>query len=153
MELLHKEERVLEEIRTILGHILHVLRRIEHQILPSTPTAISFKEITMLPTVGGNTLIFTGTLSPLGAQYPAGTTFTVTSNDPAVSPTVDPTGLIVTIPLPTGWVENPTTPLAIAYSTSTFVPNPSTSPSQITSTITPSVPTVTPTGIAFGQTQ
>jgi len=143
-----REEELLEEI-------LHTEKRIEEELAPKTPTAIRFKEIIMgLATVGGNTLVFTGTLSPVGAAFPAGTSFNVTSNDPAVLPTVDPTGLIVTVPLPTGWVESATTPLEIAYSTGTFTPEPSTSPAVLTATITPSAPppTPTPTGILFMQT-
>lgn len=101
----------------------------------------------MLPTVGGNTLVFTGTLSPAGSVYPSDTTFTVTSNDPAVLPTVDATGLIVTVPLPTGWVESTTTPLAIDYAAASV----STSLS-ITATITPTAAVVLPTGITFVQT-
>jgi len=97
----------------------------------------------MLPTTGGNTLVYTGTLSPVGALFTT-ETFTVTSNDPAVLPTVDPTGLIVTVPLPAGWVENAATPLAITYTT--------TAPASLSATITPSAPVVVPTGIAFVQT-
>jgi hypothetical protein len=140
------------EILTLLQHILHELRIIRRELSPLTPTTIAFQETSMLPTIGGNTLVFTGTLAPSGAAYPVGTTFTVTANDPAVSPAVDPTGLIVTIPLPSGWVESATTPLEISYSTSTFTPEPSTSPSTITATITPSVAAVTPTSITFAQT-
>lgn len=146
----HEILHVLERIERTQIEILHELRRAH-----PTPAAITFKEISMLPTVGGNTLVYTGTLSPSGSAFPTGTTFTVTSNDPAVTPTVDPTGLIVTIPLPTGWVENPTTPLAIDYATSTFVPSPAGSPSSLTAVITPSAPPVTvatPTSIAFTQT-
>ena len=102
----------------------------------------------MLPTTGGNTLIFTGTLAPAGAVYPAGTTYAATSNDPAVSPSVDPTGLIVTVPLPTGWVESTTTPLAIGYTATGPVAGQS-----LAATITPSAPaSAFPTGIAFAQT-
>ena len=64
----------------------------------------------MLPTIGGNTLIYSGTLFPAGSVLAPDFVATVTSNDPAVSPTVDVTGLIVTVPLPTDWVENTTTP-------------------------------------------
>jgi hypothetical protein len=125
----------------------------------ATPTRIRFTEITMLDTVGGNTLVYTGAL-PAGEEFPAGTTFIVTSNDPAVVPTVDATGLIVEIPLPTGWVESTTTPLVIDWASDTFVPNPSTSPSSLTASITPSAPppppppppALTPTSIVFTQT-
>ena len=132
-------ERRLEQIEETLERILHVLRHPQHP----HPTSIVFKENHMLPTIGGNTLVYSGTLSPVGALFTT-ETFTVTSNDPAVLPTVDATGLIVTIPLPVGWVENAATPLAITYTT--------TSPASLTATITPSAPAVTPTGISFVQT-
>jgi hypothetical protein len=131
--------RRLERIEETLERILHVLRHLQHP----HPTSIVFKEITMLPTIGGNTLVYTGTLSPVGSLFTT-ETFTVTSNDPAVLPTVDATGLIVTVPLPAGWVENAATPLAITYTT--------TAPASLTATITPSAPAVTPTGISFVQT-
>ena len=100
----------------------------------------------MNPTQGGYTLVFTGTLTPAGAVYPADTTFTVTSNDPSVSPTVDSTGLVVTGALPTGWVESTTTPLAYAY-------NATSSEGSLSAVITPSAPPASfPTGIMFAQT-
>lgn len=150
------------QIRKELGLLIHLERRelavleeIERN-LPCTPTSITFQEILMNPTAAGQTQVFTGTLSPNGSVFPAGTTFTITSNDPAVSPTVDSTGLIVSVTYPEGWVESTETPLAFTWQTSTFVPVPSSSPSQITETITPSAapsPTVTPTSVNFAQTQ
>jgi hypothetical protein len=131
------EDRSLRRIERDVEKILSLL-----EFKPFV-TSISFKEITMLPTTGGNTLVYTGTLSPVGALFTT-ETFTVTSNDPAVLPTVDPTGLIVTVPLPAGWVENAATPLAITYTT--------TAPASLSATITPSAPVVVPTGIAFVQT-
>ena len=109
----------------------------------------------MLSAVGGNTLVFTGTIAPSGAAFPAGTTFGVVSSDPTVSPTVDATGLIVTIPLPAGFVDNPASPLTVTYTAAGIAPIPSTSPTSLTATITPTVPippTPTPTGITFEQT-
>lgn len=104
----------------------------------------------MLPTVGGNTQIFTGTFVPAGSVAPSDAAFTVTSNDPAVIPTVDSTGLVVTVPLPTGWVESTTTPLAIAYAAAS-ASNPT---MAVSATITPSAPPAAlPTGITFVQTQ
>ena len=41
----------------------------------------------MLDPIAGNTLQYTGTLTPAGSQFPAGTTFSVTSNYPSESPT------------------------------------------------------------------
>jgi len=140
----------------LLGEILRILERIEEKISPrpSTPRAITFKENTMpvLPPVAGNTLVYTGTLAPAGSVFPSGTTFTVVSSDPTVTPTVDSTGLIVTIPLPSTFVDNPATPFNVVYTASGITPVPSTSPTSITATITPSVPTATPTGITFVQT-
>lgn len=150
VDLLIDLENDRTEIR-LLKQIARSLRRIEKELLPPpppTPAGITFQEISMLPTEGGNTLVFTGTLVPAGSQFPADTTFQASSNDPAVTPSVDSTGLVVTVPLPSGWVENPTTPLAIAYSASS-ASNPS---MAVAATITPSAPPVLPTGIQFVQT-
>ena len=103
----------------------------------------------MLSTTGGNTLIYTGTLSPVGSVLAPDFVATATSNDPAVLPTVDATGLIVTVPLPSGWVENASLPLSIAYATT------SASTSQaLAATITPSAPVTgnLATAIDFAQT-
>jgi uncharacterized protein YjdB len=134
----------------LLEHILDELIEIRRELKPKPrlATGITFKEITMLPTTGGNTLVFTGTLSPDGATMLADATFTVNSNDPSVVPTVDATGLIVTVPLPAGWVESTTAPLAIGY-TAASASNPSWS---LTAIIQPSAPPVLPTGITFVQT-
>jgi hypothetical protein len=145
--------QILEELEsntTILGKVesnTTLLQQIAEDLAPEPelPTGITFQENTMLPTVGGNTLIYTGTLSPVGSAFTT-ETFSVTSNDPAVLPTVDSTGLIVTVPLPAGWVESTTVPLAIQYSTS--------APASLAATITPSSPpATTPTGITFVQSQ
>lgn len=109
----------------------------------------------MLPPVAGNTLVYTGTLSPSGSAFPAGTVFTIASSDPTVTPTVDPTGLIITVPLPSTFVDNPSTPFNMLYTASGITPVPSTSPTTITAAITPSIPVstvTTPTGITFAQT-
>lgn len=136
-----------------------LLRRVLHR-LPNpppinTPTAITFKEITMLKAAAGNTLVFTGTLTPTGSEFPSGTAFDVVSSDSTVTPTVDSTGLNVIVPLPDGWVEDPNNPLTINYTASGITPYPPTSPTSLSATITPSVPpppTLTPTGITFQQT-
>ena len=146
-----------KELRRLAEEILHELRCIRRELQPQrTATQIRFTEITMNPTEAGQTQVFTGTLSPNGAVYPAGTTFTVTSNDPAITPTVDPTGTVVTVTYPQGWTESTTTALAFQYASSVFVPVPSTSPTQVTATITPSAPpqppTPTPVAINFQQT-
>ena len=134
----------------LLREILAVEERIEHDLAPKPPTQIRFKEISMNPTVGGNTQVFTGVLSPAGSAFPSDAVFSVSSNDPAVSPTVDSTGLIVTGSLPTGWVESTTTPLAYSYE-ATSASNPGW---LLSATITPSAPPVgLPSSIAFTQTQ
>ena len=140
------------EENRLLERILHVLERIERK-LPYEhpfPTSIAFQENTMaLAPVAGNTLVYTGVLAPAGAVYPADTTFAFVSSDPTVTPTVDPTGLIVTIPLPSTFVDNPAAPFNVVY-TATSVSTSGT----LTATITPSVPTSAfPTGITFTQTQ
>jgi hypothetical protein len=140
------------ETLKVLEKILDELREIRRELKPhhpKFPTGITFQETTMLPTVGGNTLIFTGTLVPAGATLPTDAVVTVSSNDPAVSPSVDKSGLVVTVPLPTGWVENPTTPLAITYAAAS-ASNPTW---ELGATITPSAPpAILPTGINFAQT-
>ena len=117
-----------------------------------TPLTVTFQETSMLPPVAGNTLVYTGTLNPAGSAYPAGTTFSLISSDPTVTPTVDATGLIVTIPLPDTFVDDPANPFNVRYLSSTFVPVPDTSPAAVSATITPSIPTPTPLGITFVQT-
>ena len=109
----------------------------------------------MNPTQAGQSQQFTGVLSPAGSAYPAGTTFTVTANDPAVTPTVGSTGLVVSVIYPEGWVESASTPLQFAYSSSQFTPVAPGTATQITETITPSAPVVgsgTPNSIGFTQT-
>ena len=101
----------------------------------------------MLAPVAGNTLVYTGTLAPVGAVYPSDTTFALVSSDPTVTPTVDPTGLIVTIPLPSTFVDNPASPFAVTYTATSISAS-----MTITATITPSIPAVIPTGITFVQT-
>lgn len=143
-------EEVIELLRSIFRRLEH--RPNHHQI---TPITIRFKENTvmaLLPPVAGNTLVYTGALAPAGSTFPAGTTFAVVSSDPTVTPTVDPTGLIVTIPLPATFVDDPANPFNVVYTASGITPNPASSPTSITATITPSVATLTPTGIAFNQT-
>lgn len=150
-----ESEDVLREILRTEERILHEERRIEHELHRPTPVHITFQEITMLPATAGNTLVYTGTLAPSGSVFPAGTTFAVTSSDPTVTPTVDATGLIVTIPLPATFVDSAASPLTVTYTASGITPEPSTSPTAITAAITPTVPpppTPTPTGITFNQT-
>lgn len=136
-----------KEIR-LLAHIIRELRAIRRELKPHPlPTSISFKEITMNPTQAGQTQVFTGTLSPSGATFPSDSVFGVTSNDPAVSPTVDSTGLIVSVTYPSGWTESTTTPLAFSYTATS-----ASTGMSLAATITPSAPVVIPTGITFAQT-
>ena len=133
----------------ILEEILHELRHIRRELNRPFPTSICFTEITMNPTEAGQTQVFTGTLTPAGAVYPSDTTFTLTSNDTAVSPTVDSTGLVVSVTYPTGWVESTTTPLQFSYTATSVSAN-----GSLSTVITPSAPPAAfPTGIAFSQTQ
>lgn len=107
----------------------------------------------MLPADPGNTLVFTGTISPAGAAFPAGTTFSATSVDPNVTVTLDSTGLILTVAISAS--DTPGTDATITWQSSTFTPEPSTSPSQITASIPLTIgalPTPTPTGVTFAQT-
>lgn len=116
--------------------------------LATHPTHIRFREVTMNPTAAGQTQVFTGTLTPTGSVFPADSTFSITSNDPSVSPSVDASGLVVSVTYPAGWVESTTTPLAFAYTATS-----ASTGMSLTATITPSAPpAVVPTGIAFQQT-
>jgi hypothetical protein len=156
LERIHSQEHGWKTERLLLDAMV-LLERIGLYFPPPppqpTPTSISFQETTMNPTQGGQSQVFTGTLSPAGSTYPAGTTFTVTSNDPAVSPTVDPTGATVSVTYPQGWSESTTTPLVFSYSSSTFVPVAPGTATQIAGTITPSAPPAgSPNSIAFVQT-
>lgn len=146
------ENRALYEILEELRKNTHELREIRRELAPHLPTHISFQEITMNPTAAGSTQVFTGTLAPAGSAFPSDATFSISSNDPAVSPAVDKTGLVVSVTYPAGWVESPTTPLAFSYGASS-ASNPSWS---LSATITPSAPPppppVLPTSISFSQT-
>ena len=143
-------EHEIHELLHSSRHIERLLERIEELVEVHFPHRIHFKENQMLPTTGGNTLQYTGTTSPAGSTFPADTVFTVTSNDPAILPTVDVTGLIVSVPLPAGWVENVATPLVIAYSAISASVS-----GNLTATITPSAPGggsgAFPASIAFVQ--
>jgi hypothetical protein len=154
----HEEKQILirllresEENARELARVLHIVREIRREIRPPatiTPTATVFKETTMLPTSGGNTLVYTGTFVPAGSVPPSDALYAVTSNDPAVLPTVDATGLIVGIPLPAGWVESTTLPLAVTRTASSAsVPT-----WTLSDVITPSAPVVLPTSTNFVQT-
>lgn len=132
-------------INIILGHPPRTL----------TPKRITFKEQSMLPAVGGNTLVYTGTLSPASSEFPPDTTITVDSSDAKVTPNVDASGLNVIVPLPDGWVDDANNPLTITYTASGITPVPPSAPTSLSATITPSVPppvVLTPTGIDFQQT-
>ena len=102
----------------------------------------------MNPTEAGQTQVFTGTLAPAGAVFPPDSVYAVTSNDSAVSPSVDPTGLVVSVTYPQGWTESATTPLAFSYTATS-----ASTGMSLAATITPSAPVVVPTGITFAQTQ
>lgn len=102
----------------------------------------------MNPTEAGQDQTFTGTLSPAGSTLPPDAVIAIVSNDPAVKPTVDATGLIVKVTYPAGWVENADTPLEFEYS-ATSAANPSWT---LAATITPSAPPELATGITFAQT-
>ena len=141
-----------KEDRKLLKKILAVLEQIDQKLTPAIAGAIKFKEITMNPTAAGETQVFTGTLIPAGSVLAPDAVATITSNDPAVSPSLDPTQLIVTVTYPAGWVESETTPLAFAYETTS-----ASTGQALSATITPSAPPPPPpvlaTGIGFAQTE
>ena len=102
----------------------------------------------MNPTQAGQTQVFTGTLSPAGSVLAPDAVATISSNDPAVSPTLDSTQLVVSVTYPSGWVESTTTPLAFAYATTS-----ASTGQALSATITPSAPAAPlATGISFAQT-
>jgi len=146
-----RPNNINEEILQKEDKILHELEELRHDQKPRFPTSIHFTEITMNPTEAGQSQVFTGVFAPAGSVPPTDAAFTIASNDPAVSPTVDPTGLIVSVTYPAGWVESTALPLAFAYSASSAsVPS-----WTLSATITPSAsPVVTnfPTSVAFTQT-
>ena len=135
-----------DEIK-LLKAILRTLHDIRGELKPKLSTRIRFEEITMNPTQAGQTQVFTGTLAPAGSVLASDAVATVTSNDPAVSPSLDSTQLIVSVTYPDGWVESTTTPLAFEYATT------SASTAQwLSATITPSAPPANlATSISFSQ--
>ena len=143
-------DNIGEEILRTEEKELHVLREIEHDLHHPTPTFIYFTEVTMNPTQAGSNQVFTGTLFPVGAKFPTDAAFTITSNDSAVSPSVDASGLVVSVSYPTGWTESTTNPLAFTYGAS----SPSNPGWSLAGTITPSAPPAAPlpTAIQFVQT-
>ena len=143
----HHPETLLVELVCCVDERLERLERLVHRLI-SKPTSITFKEISMNPTAAGQTQVFTGTIAPAGSVLPSDSVFAVTSNDPAVSPSVDSTGLIVSVTYPQGWTESATTPLAFSYTATS-----ASTGMSLAATITPSAPVVVPTGITFAQTQ
>lgn len=133
-----------------------ILQQIADALAPArqpTPTRITFKETSMVDPIAGATLVYTGTISPDGSAFPAGTTFTASSSDPNVSASVDATGLIVTVVLGAGFTAGESD--IITWQTSTFVASPSSSPTSLTATISitgVAAPVATPTAVVFAQT-
>lgn len=134
----------------LLERILIELKEIRRELHPhhALSTHITFQELTMNPTEAGQSQVFTGTLAPAGSVLATDAVATITSNDPAVVPTLDSTQLIVSVTYPAGWVESTTTPLSFTYATT------SASTSQaLSATITPSAPPANlATSITFAQT-
>jgi hypothetical protein len=150
-----RHEEIEVENHQLLKELVRLLRKLVKEEEPAhnaLPTSTSFTEITMNPTIGGNTQVFTGTFVPAGSVPPTDAVYAVTSNDTAINPTVDATGLIVTGILPAGWVESTTTPLAYTR-TASSASNPTWTLSDV---ITPSAPPNPsggfPTGTTFVQT-
>ncbi len=137
------------------------LERQNHKLLRKllnlhTPKHIRFMEITMLPPNPGNTLVFTGTVSPDGSSFAAGTSFTAVSADPNVAASVDSTGLVVTAVIGAAAVAG--TVADITWATSTFSPEPTDSPASLSVVIPLTIgavqppPVPTPTSVTFTQT-
>jgi len=158
LEILEHDPEVVKLLKTVVHELresrfeqiaaLHELREIRRELVHPFPSTIVFKELTVNPTQAGQTQVFTGVLVPAGATYPADTTFTLTSNDPAVFPTLDASGLVVSVTYPQGWSESPTTPLAFSYGAASVSAN-----GSLSSVITPSAPvSAFPTGINWTET-
>jgi hypothetical protein len=145
------EERILREILKEEEKEVRVLEEILEQLKPRLSTSICFEEITMNPTEAGQTQVFTGTLLPSGSVLAPDAVTTISSNDSAVSPSLDSTQLIVSVTYPTGWVESTTTPLTFTYTTSS-----ASTGQALSAIITPSAPPPPPpvlaTNIGFVQT-
>ena len=151
---------LLEELRETLEfqwerlrckeRIEHLLRQLRHELKPKHPTSTRFTEITMNPTEAGQSQVFTGTFVPAGSVPPADAQYAISSNDPAVEPTVYATGLIVSVTYPPApWAESTTLPLAFNR-TASSASVPSWSLSDV---ITPSAPPASlPTSTKFVQT-
>ena len=145
---MHYDHKILEA----LEKLLHVAEKIERELRSkrhALATSILFQGDTMSnPTEAGQTQVFTGTLSPAGSVLASDAVATITSNDPAVSPTLDSTQLVVSVTYPSGWVESTTTPLAFAYATTS-----ASTGQALSATITPSAPASNlATSISFAQT-
>lgn len=143
-----KQHEPDEHDEELLRQILHELREIRRELKPPLSTRIAFKEITMQSTAAGNTQVFTGTLSPAGSVLAPDAVATVTSNDPAVTPTLDASQLVVSVTYPAGWTESTTTPLAFAYATTS-----ASTGQAFSATITPSALVNLATSVSFAQTQ
>jgi len=134
----------------VLHRILHELREIRRELKPHPATSIYFTQENPMsnPTEAGQTQVFTGTLSPNGSVLAPDAVATITSNDPAISPSLDSTNLVVTVTYPAGWTESTTTPLAFAYATTS-----ASTGQALSATITPSAaPSNLATSISFAQT-
>ena len=143
------EIHLLEKIDERLRHIEVRLEYIEWELRPQPQLAqtITFQENNMNAAAAGQTQVFTGTLAPVGSVLAPDAVATISSNDPAVSPTLDSTQLIVSVTYPDGWVESTATPLAFAYATTS-----ASTGQALSATITPSAPVVLASSIAFSQT-
>ena len=135
-----------------LREIVEELREIRKELNPKLiPTSITFVQqgdpMALLPPVAGNTLVYTGTLAPAGAVFPSDSVFAVTSSDPTVTPTVDSTGLVVTIPLPSTFVDSSASPFTVSYTATS-----ASTGMSLSASIVPSIPAVAPSGISFVQT-
>jgi hypothetical protein len=151
MDAAHWLELRVEQTEKRLGRIEHLCEEILHYVHPKKlPTSTRFTETTMNPTEAGQSQVFTGTFVPAGSVPPPDAQYAISSNDPAVAPTVDATGLIVSVTYPPApWAESETEPLAFTR-TASSVSVPSWSLSDV---ITPSAPPAPlPTSTTFVQT-
>jgi len=107
MSWIHSERsqrQILEKLPRLLEEILHALERIESKLTPRNITGFTFTENTMplLPIAPGFSPVITATPTPAGTVLGPGIVATTTSSDATNAPiTVDATGLVSTVNIPT----------------------------------------------------
>ena len=99
----------------VLEHILHELRQIRHVL--TRITHFTIQETTMQPIAPGFSPVFTATPQPAGnVLNPAQPVPSWTSSDPTNAPvSVDSTGLVATVAIPSTAVVGTSFTLSVSY--------------------------------------